>query len=1178
MKKLTLTLSLTAALLAAAPAAQAAPPLISETTFSQVTTASATLEATVDPQGKATTYHFEFGAADCSANPCTALPNGKAIPGASAPVTVAANLEGLQPATAYHFRLIAEHASEAPVKGPDRTLTTFALPQAFESCPNEEFRSGALSPPDHPSSALPDCRAYEQASPVDKNGIDIRGRVSLSKAAAEGDAVTFGAPGGLPGAEGSQDLPTFLATRSGSSWSTQGLFPPQSYGQSVFLIGWTPDLSTTYTSASRLGPPEDAALLARQSTGGIAEAVPYGTGFLNAAAQGSVFGFAGTAGEGDEVYFESNAKLAPAALAGSPNVYVWDRASGALRLAGALNGASPEGKAPTQGAFAGSYDWIAGTDATSLARGGANARYYTQEAHAISSEGSLFFTSAGVGRVYLRRNPTEPQSALDPEGHCTEATRACTVAISASEKENGQGEGGHDAAGSAPAAFLAASADGSKALFTSSEKLTDDATTGSEPPAASIGRADLAEPPEPDTSFCPGRIAKGVAVDGSHLYWANPAAGTISRSGLQCEDPEVLVAGAANPQYVAVDSEHLYWTNAGAGKDGEGTIGRAKLAAGGAEEVEEDFIEGASNPQGIAVGDCAEGGQCLYWSNAGETDPTRTIGRGTVEGEEADQSFIAVGNGTRNLPRGLAVNATHIYVTVDGPLSLAEPQGLSYLFRYDLDGELASRLLRFDSEHPGLAGVRGIALDSSHVYWARQGQDTIGRCNLDLEAASCDREFIKDAGHPLGLAADGSHLYWAVNGEVSPNPGNDLYLYSEEPDAEGHHLADLVPDTGDAHGADVKGLLGASEDGSAVYLVANGVPAGTVGSPNANGEVASPGDCRGSATGITYTFSGQCNLYLWREGHPLAFIARLDGADALDWLPRGGFGNEEEKSARVAPDGSAAIFFSRRRLSAYDNRGRLELYRYDAASGALGCLSCSPTGQPPSQVGGPDLGSIDFYELRPPEFTYTLSRNLSADGSRAFFETTEALVGADTNGRGGCPIETRGPNSSFQSCQDVYEWEAPETGSCSTQSPAYVAQSGGCIYLLSSGRSPRASFFADASADGSDAFVLSAEAGLVRQDGDELYDLFDTRAFGGLAAQNQAAPVPCEGEGCKPAASPPPPQGSDPVTPQFVGPPDPTRPRCKKGQRLKGGHCVRKKHRRHGGPKHPRHHNRGGNQ
>jgi hypothetical protein len=188
-----------------------------------------------------------------------------------------------------------------------------------------------------------------------------------------------------------------------------------------------------------------------------------------------------------------------------------------------------------------------------------------------------------------------------------------------------------------------------------------------------------------------------------------------------------------------------------------------------------------------------------------------------------------------------------------------------------------------------------------------------------------------------------------------------------------------------------------------------------------------------------------------------------------------------------------------------------------------------------------------------------LSRNLSADGDRVFFETTDALVAADTDGDEGCPPwgSRKQELGGLKACQDVYEWEANGSGSCHSE-----AQDGGCLYLISTGKSPDASFFADASASGGDVFFFTPDR-LVGQDEDGLTDVYDAREGGGLKSQNEVPPVPCEGEGCKRGA------GEAPAflslgTPGFSGPPNPSsRPSsCRKGSARKHGRCVKRHHKR----------------
>ena len=64
----------------------------------------------------------------------------------------------------------------------------------------------------------------------------------------------------------------------------------------------------------------------------------------------------------------------------------------------------------------------------------------------------------------------------------------------------------------------------------------------------------------------------------------------------------------------------------------------------------------------------------------------------------------------------------------------------------------------------------------------------------------------------------------------------------------------------------MQGILGTSEDGSSVYFVANGDLDDT--------GPATQGSCDGGFTANGANYSGECNLYLAREGEATQLVAR----------------------------------------------------------------------------------------------------------------------------------------------------------------------------------------------------------------------------------------------------------------------------------------------------------------
>ncbi len=216
----------------------------------------------------------------------------------------------------------------------------------------------------------------------------------------------------------------------------------------------------------------------------------------------------------------------------------------------------------------------------------------------------------------------------------------------------------------------------------------------------------------------------------------------------------------------------------------------------------------------------------------------------------------------------------------------------------------------------------------------------------------------------------------------------------------------------------------------------------------------------------------------------------------------------------TTPDGSKILFLDRADLAGYDTFGPSciegspgncrEAYIYDLSSGSFTCVSCNPSGAPP-------VGETSLYKVTAGTNLFSPSPPLlSEDGSRAFFETTEALVPQDTNG-----------------VSDVYEWE------------------NGHIYLISSGQGGKlggggggeaglsniGSTLAGASSNGDEVFFTTTDR-LVPQDEEDSRAIYDARVGGGF-------PYTPPGHGCDSGQcqgpQTPPPVFAPPANSTFVG-------------------------------------------
>jgi hypothetical protein len=313
--------------------------------------------------------------------------------------------------------------------------------------------------------------------------------------------------------------------------------------------------------------------------------------------------------------------------------------------------------------------------------------------------------------------------------------------------------------------------------------------------------------------------------------------------------------------------------------------------------------------------------------------------------------------------------------------------------------------------------------------------------------------------------------------------------------------------------------------------------------------------------------AGARNLYSW-DGSQTRFLARLAEAD----FNQQGFGKDGEMNlaawtsaiaispqsgrakapTRSTPEGGVFVFQSHARLSAYDNEGVGEIYRYDPAAEAgerLICISCDPSGAPPSAEAM--LEDISF------ESTVAgviMIANLTDDGGKVFFQSYDRLLPEDAN-----------------EVADVYEWQARGVGGCS--------RPGGCLALISSGQGEAASYLYAMSGDGRDVF-FSTEERLVGADAVGSPSIYDAREGGGIP--EPFVPSPCQGDDCQGNGTPPPGIPAAATTGAGEAPVTRTPAPCAKGKHRVKGRCVAtRKHRKHKkhtkhGRKRRAHANRGG--
>jgi DNA-binding beta-propeller fold protein YncE len=496
---------------------------IDSVTISNVTATSATVHAQINPLGDDTTYHFEWGTT-------TAYGNSIPIPDAdigsgSSDVAVSQQLEGLQPNTTYHVRVVATN-SVGTAYSPDHTFIY-----------------------DTTGGGLPDSRAYEMVTPPQKNGALI-GEVLqglLPDVSADGSRVIVTSDQAFAGAGSDPDRQftgeAYLFARSRAGWLTTPLAPPASQFHTNTNFGVSADAGTALFSIPTPPGGEDD-LYAREPGGSFVDIGP-ATAPADGAQRWAFPGpVAATADLSHVVYEDSTPEhtLWPFdATVSALSTYEYVGAGNSAPVLVGVSGAR------------GSTDLISvcGT------RGGGERTAY----NALSADGStVFFTaqpcSSGSGANAGTPVPAEELFARIDESR--------TVAISTRSPTDCTGT--CQTSPPSDAMFEGASSDGSKVFLTSTQQLTDAASQDSSDSARGTG------------------CTQGAGASGCNLYeydFANPAGHNliaVSAGDSSGIGPQVQGVMAISP-----DGSHVYFVAKGvlaANPDGQG-----QTAAPGAENL-----------------------------------------------------------------------------------------------------------------------------------------------------------------------------------------------------------------------------------------------------------------------------------------------------------------------------------------------------------------------------------------------------------------------------------------------------------------------------------------------------------------------------------------------------------------------------------------------------------------
>ncbi len=371
---------------------------------------SALLKAEINPNGENTTYVFQYlteaayeanEPGDRFGGASEAPVGGASLGGGLATLPASVPVSGLEPGTAYRFRVVATNI-EGTAEGEAKSFRTY---------------------PTTPS-GLSDGRAYELVTPAEKHGGEpfplypelgscgteckpgALSEVFPRQISADGEAIVYSGSAFSLG-EGASVYNEYLSKRTNTGWRTTNLSPALMGSNDQGYRAFNADLSegVLYQGLPTLSPsaPANYANLYRQPSANPGALSPLLASAPPNRPEGPFFSiaYAGASKDFSRHFFAANDALegsVPSALDGGAtknNLYEYDGAT--LRLVNVL----PD-ETTVPGAFFGSKNQAQG-ETSNLS-------------HAISDDGSRVFWSSESGQVYVRKDGTSTEEIPDASG------------------------------------------------------------------------------------------------------------------------------------------------------------------------------------------------------------------------------------------------------------------------------------------------------------------------------------------------------------------------------------------------------------------------------------------------------------------------------------------------------------------------------------------------------------------------------------------------------------------------------------------------------------------------------------------------------------------------------------------------------------------------------------------